>query len=115
LAHALDHAISLLTEAGVRVITFAPHTTQVFQVLDLTLFGLLKRCPRYKLPFDNDNTTSTFIMKVYYDFGQTMVPPNIWGSFRAFGFEFELDMRNEPYRLLFEQEKLRVSAGFRVP
>jgi hypothetical protein len=36
-----DHVIRLLTKARVRVIPFAPHTTQLVQVLDLTLFGVL--------------------------------------------------------------------------
>jgi hypothetical protein len=38
--------IRIHTERSVRVITFAPHTTQIFQVLDLALFGVLKRRPR---------------------------------------------------------------------
>jgi hypothetical protein len=42
-AHITDDMIRLLTEAWVRVITFAPDTTHIFQVLDLTLFGVLKR------------------------------------------------------------------------
>jgi hypothetical protein len=55
--HVSDDVIRIFTEASVGVITFAPHTTQIFQVLDLTLFGALKRCPRYELPFDDDNAT----------------------------------------------------------
>jgi hypothetical protein len=58
-AHVSDDVIHILTEAIVRVTTFAPHATQVFQVLDLTLFGVPKRCPRYELPFDFDNATVT--------------------------------------------------------
>jgi hypothetical protein len=54
-AHVRDDVIRILTEANVRIITSAPHTTQIFQVLDLTLFGVLKRRPRYELPFDDDN------------------------------------------------------------
>jgi hypothetical protein len=50
-AHLSDDVIRILTEARVRVITFAPHTTRVCQGLDLTLFGVPKRCPRYELPF----------------------------------------------------------------
>jgi hypothetical protein len=53
-----DDVIHILTEARVRVITFPPPTTQVFQILDLTLFSVLERCPRYELPFDENNTTS---------------------------------------------------------
>jgi hypothetical protein len=66
-AHVSDDVIGILTEAKVRVITFAPHTTQVFKVLDLTIFGVPKRCPRYELPFDDDHATVKFIMKVYHD------------------------------------------------
>jgi hypothetical protein len=94
----------ILTEPRVCVITFAPHTTQVFQVLDLTLFGVLKRCPRCELPFDENDATVKVIMKVYHDFTQTMVLPNVWGTFSALGIEFY--MRGEPYKLLFEEVKL---------
>ena len=112
-SHVTDEIIGLLTEARVRVITFAPHTTQIFQILDLTLFGVLKRRTNYQLPFEDERATVKFIMKVYHDFKQTMVEPNIWGAFRAIGFGFGFDTESEPYRLLFDGEKLRQSAGFR--
>jgi hypothetical protein len=109
-ADVTDDVVRIRTEARVRVITFAPHTTQVFQVLDLTLFGVLKRCPRYELPFDENNATVKVITKVYHDFTQTMARPNVWGTFRALGFEF--DPRREPYELLFDELKLMESTGF---
>jgi hypothetical protein len=40
-----------------------------------------------------------------------VVESNIWGAFRATGVEF--DTEAEPYRLLFNEEKLRQSEGFR--
>jgi hypothetical protein len=70
-AHVTDDVIRLLTEARVCVITFAPHTTQIFQVLDLTLFGVLKRRLRCELSFENENATVKFTMQVYHDFKQT--------------------------------------------
>jgi hypothetical protein len=109
-AHASDDVIRILTEGSVRVITFAPHTTQIFQVLDLTLFGVLKRRPRYELPFDDDNATVRFIMKGYHDFGQTTIRSNIWGAFRALRLGF--NVRSVPYRRLVDEMKLRESAGF---
>jgi hypothetical protein len=102
--------IGILTEARVRVITFAPHTTQIFQILDLTLFGVLNHLPRYDLPFDDDVATVKFIMNVYRDFKRTMVEPNIWAVFQAIGFEY--DTVAEPYRLLVNKEKLGESKGF---
>jgi hypothetical protein len=52
--HSTDDVISLLTEARVRVITLAVHTTQIFEILDGTLFGVLKRRPKYELPFEDE-------------------------------------------------------------
>jgi hypothetical protein len=109
-AHVSDDAIGILTEARVRVIAFVPHTTQVFQILDLTLFGVLKGCPRYELPSDENNATVNVISKVYHNFTQTMLRPNVWGTFRALWFEF--DTKREPYQLLFNEVKLREIANF---
>jgi hypothetical protein len=96
-AHVSDDVIHIPTESKVRVMIVAPHPTQVFQVLDLTLFGVLKRCPRYELPFDDEDATVQSIMKVYLDFTQIMVPSNVWEAFLALGHEF--DIRNKPYWL----------------
>jgi hypothetical protein len=65
------------------------------------------------LPFEDEKETVKFIMKVDRDFKQTMVEPNIWGAFRAIGFEFEFDTKAEPHRLLFNEEKVRESVGSR--
>jgi hypothetical protein len=83
--------IHLLTETRVRVITFALDTTQIFQVLNVTLLSVLKRRPRYELPFEDEEETVKCIMKVYHDFKQTIVEPNIWGAFQAIGFEFDTE------------------------
>jgi hypothetical protein len=40
--HMGDAVIAVLAREHVRVITFAPHTTHIFQVLDLVFFGALK-------------------------------------------------------------------------
>jgi hypothetical protein len=80
-AHVSDGVIRILTDARVRVITFAPHTTQVFQVFDLILFNVLKRRPRYELPFDDGEATLKCTMQAFHDFRETMIQPNMWGAF----------------------------------
>jgi hypothetical protein len=105
-----DDVIRILTEGRVRMTIFAAQTTQVFQTLDLTLFGVLKRCPRYELPFHEKNATVKLITKAYHDFTHTMARPNVWGTFCALGFEF--DTRREPHEPLSDEIKLRGSAGF---
>jgi hypothetical protein len=47
------------------------------------LFGVLKRCPRYEMPFDENNATVNVITKVYHDFTQTIVQCNVCRAFRA--------------------------------
>jgi hypothetical protein len=76
-ARVSDDVIHMLTEVRVCVGTSAAHTTQVCQVLDLTLFGVLKQRPRYESPFNDDNALVQFIMKVCHDCRRTMVQPNM--------------------------------------
>jgi hypothetical protein len=52
--HVTDHVICLLIQARVCIIIFATHTTQIFTILNLLCFGVLKRFPRYELLFEND-------------------------------------------------------------
>jgi hypothetical protein len=49
------------------------------------------------MPFEGENESVTCVMKVYHDFKQTMVEPNVWGAFQAIEFEFECDTEAEPY------------------
>jgi hypothetical protein len=46
-SHLTDDLIHLLTEARARIITVAPHPTQIFQVLDVMILSALKRPPGY--------------------------------------------------------------------
>jgi hypothetical protein len=93
------------------VITWAPQTTQIFQQLDVSSFGVLKRWVQCKLPFGDDQGTADFMFKVCRTFKQTMIEADIWVAFQAVGFGF--DTPAEPPWILFHAEKLRTSPGFR--
>jgi hypothetical protein len=41
---------------------------------------------------------------------QTIARPDVWGTFRALGFE--INTRREPFRLLFDEGKLRGNVRF---
>jgi hypothetical protein len=69
--------IGLLAKARGCVITFAPYTTQIFQVLDVSLFGVFKWHRRYELPFGDENATMKLTMTVSHDFKQIMAEFNI--------------------------------------
>jgi hypothetical protein len=79
--HMGDAAIAVLTREHIRVIVFAPHPTYIFQVLDLVVFGALKKRATRLSTLDEGQSADAFIIGVYHDFRQTMVKINIWGAF----------------------------------
>jgi hypothetical protein len=81
LNHTGADILSVLRDARARIITWAPHTTLIFQELGICLFGVLKRRGQYTLSFDNGETTTGFLLKIYRSFKHTMIEPNIWGAF----------------------------------
>jgi hypothetical protein len=110
LPHISDEVIAVLTISHVRVITFAPHTTHIFQMLDVVLFGALKKLASDLEMWNKESDIAAFIIKLYHDFKQTMVEVNRWGAFLAIGFSY--DITQNPYTLLFDEEKFRQSRGF---
>jgi transposase len=109
-AHVKDEVLGLLNQARVRIVTFAPHTTHLFQILDLALFGMFKRRGQYHLPFENDHGTAAFIQKVYHDFRATMIDTNIRAAFTHIGLSFVLV--GGIMRLRFDEIILRETPGF---
>jgi hypothetical protein len=75
-SHVTDDIIGLLTEARVRAITFAPQATQIFQVFDMALVGVLKGHPRSELAFEDEKMTVKFRMKVSHGFKERTMNPN---------------------------------------
>jgi hypothetical protein len=94
----------------VRIITIATHTTRIFKVLDLILFGALKKHATGLEMADEEQPAAAFLLKVYHDFKQTMIEVHIWGAFAAIGFSY--DIAQNPYGLLFDEKKLRQIPGF---
>jgi hypothetical protein len=62
---------------------------------------------------DEEQPAAAFLLKFYHDFKQTMIEVNIWGTFAA--IEFTYDIKQNPYELLFDEQKLRQSPGFVEP
>jgi hypothetical protein len=77
--HVSDDVVSVLTHAQVRIVTFTRHTTHIFQVLDVVLFGALKKHPNGLKMSDEKQPASAFLLTVYHDFKQTMIETHIWG------------------------------------
>jgi hypothetical protein len=69
--------IAILTNTCVRIITFASHTSHVFQMLDVVLFDALEKHATGLEMLNEESRTVAFILKLYHDFKQTMVEVNI--------------------------------------
>jgi hypothetical protein len=58
-----DEVFSLFRDARARVITWPSDSTQIFQQIDVSLFGVLKRRGQYKLPIDEEDGTAAFYLR----------------------------------------------------
>jgi hypothetical protein len=67
-SYVTQQVIDLLTQAPLRVIMCAPHTRNILQVLDFTLFGVFNRHGQYHLPFETGNPIANFIFETCKDF-----------------------------------------------
>jgi hypothetical protein len=81
--HLTPIVIDLLSNARVRIVAFALHTTQIFQVLDRAFLGVLKIRGQYQLPFRDETGSACFIKKGYHDFRSIMTDINIWEHFEG--------------------------------
>jgi hypothetical protein len=102
--HISDDVVAVLAQARVRIIAFATHAINIFQVLDMVLFGALKKRANGLTMFDEEQSAAGFPLKVYHDFKHTMIDVNKWEAFAAIGFTH--DIEQSPYGLLFDEEKL---------
>jgi hypothetical protein len=102
--HISDDVVAVLIHVRVRIITFTPHITHIFQTLDVVLFGALKKHANGLKMFDEEQPAAAFPLMVYHDFKQTMIEVNIWEVFAAIGFIG--DIEQSPHALLLDEEKL---------
>jgi hypothetical protein len=76
-SHTSDDGIAVLTRERMKIITFAPDTTHIFQLLDVVLFRTLKKNVTNLTTLEEKQTTAAFIIKVHHDFKQTAIEVNI--------------------------------------
>jgi hypothetical protein len=69
--------LQTLADHQVKVTAFPPHTTHVFQHLDLSLFGNFKEKMNSTLPLESDEHTAGFIKRIFHLMKQTLMEDNI--------------------------------------
>jgi hypothetical protein len=63
------------------IITSISYTTHIFQVLDPTLYGVVKQQGQYHLALHDDVAIAEFLIRTDHDLKQAMVDANIRSIF----------------------------------
>lgn len=83
--HCDDSILKKLGENNVIVLTFPAHTTNIFQALDLSLFGTFKKAKNTIDDNFSEDEVNNSIIKSIQTYEQTATSFNIRGSFRRAG------------------------------
>jgi hypothetical protein len=76
-SHLTSDVVDFLNTTKVGVVIFAVHTTQIFQRLRLTFFGIVKREEKSHLPFGDLETRVDFVYNVQTKMAKTLTLSNI--------------------------------------
>jgi hypothetical protein len=89
--HMSHDIVAILTRVRMKIITIAIHTIYIFQMLDVILFGTLKKHATGLETLDEEQPAAAFLLTVYHEFKQTKVEINIWRAFAAISFTYDID------------------------
>jgi hypothetical protein len=93
----------------VKIVTFVPHATNVFQVIDVSSFGVFKTKEKFWMEQDNGETFAMTIRTIVRQFHSVATPDNIHGSFVLADFSYKTGVA--PYVLEFSREQMVESPG----
>lgn len=110
-AHCDDSIKEILGKNNILIMTYPSHTTNLFQALDLSLFGVFKR-NKNKLDTETTNKsleeTAINVIKAYEQIATIF---NILGSFKRAGIG--QDMNSNPKRIKIDVEQIVTNPGFK--
>jgi hypothetical protein len=98
-------------ENHVNIVIFAPHTTNVFQVLDLSFFRVCKTKDKFGMEQDDDNTFVARIHILVRHFHSVGTPETIRGNFVWAAFPYKAGAT--PCVPEFSRERMMESPGLR--
>jgi hypothetical protein len=111
-AHLKPETIQLLSENLVKIITFPPHTSGIFQMLDLVFFGVFKQTKRRLNKDESIHVTEDHARRMFRAFEAAGASETVRGSFRHAGFNYSKHPEGY-YTLVFDEHKVRTSDTFR--
>jgi hypothetical protein len=88
-AHILNSMFEKLARHGILVLTYPPHISHRFQVLDVLLFGLVKRSTKYQIRDDTLPIHVNHILRFFRAYEAAMASTTMRETWRQTGFEYE--------------------------
>jgi hypothetical protein len=108
--HVQGDTLQMLADHRVKVLKFPPHTTHIFQSLDLSLFGNFKKRMNYRLSLETDETMACFIKRIFHMMEWNLVEDNVRSSFMQLGLTY--DINTILYVCIFNEHVRRQSPEF---
>jgi hypothetical protein len=109
-AHCSDRTLQLLSQHNIRVISFPPHSTHIFQMLDLVVFGVMKHYKSTLKKANNIHPVADHLHRAFRAFELATVSSTIRASFEAAGFNYIIGENG--YVLQVNVEKIRSNPDF---
>jgi hypothetical protein len=95
---------------GVIVLTYPPHTSHIFQVLDVLLFGILKRAKKHQCRDDELPAQIDHVLSLFRAYEQATMSTTVRASWIRTGFQYE--ERADTRYLAVHEAAIRSSLGF---
>jgi hypothetical protein len=109
-SHCSEDILKELSAHGILLLTYPPHSSHVFQVLDVLLFGNLKSAKKY-LPRDTSASPIVdHVLRVFRAYEQVTTSTTVRASWQKAGFGFV--RRDGTYYLWVDEAKIRGSPEF---
>jgi hypothetical protein len=108
--HCSEMILKEFAEQGVVVVTYPPHTSHIFQVLDVLLFGRLKSAKKYLPRNDGAPSQIDHLVRIFKAYEMVTTSSTIRASWVKAGFEY--CKRDGAFYLLVNDGKIRDSPEF---
>jgi hypothetical protein len=103
--HVQGDTLQVLAGHRVKVLTFPPRTTHIFQSLGLSLFENFKKRMNDRLSLETDQITVGFMKQIFHMMNQILVEDNVRSAFVQLNLTSDIDAI--PYVFIFGEHVLR--------
>jgi hypothetical protein len=103
--HCSDEILQELANHGILVLTYPPHTSHLFQVLDVLLFGRLKAAKKYLPRGEIPSPQVDHVMRVFRAYEMATTSTTIRSSWERAGFGFQ--KRDGTLYLYVHEQRIR--------